>query len=795
VTATPPEIQIKSARRSIWERTSLIWLIPIFAVLISVFLAWQNYASRGPIIEITFSDASGIRAGETELRYRDVTVGIVDKVGFSDDLSNVEVTVRLDKSVAPFADGDAQFWIVSPELTTRGITGLETVLSGVFIEASWDESPDGIQYFFEGSVKAPLIRPGQEGLLITLRTTEGEGLTSGTPILYKGIEVGRISNARIATDGISSAADAFIEAPYDRLINTSTRFWDTSGFTFSIGADGADIDFKSLATLIAGGITFDTIVSGGDVVETGTLFRLYAYESLARNSVFADADSDAELILSTVFESNASGLAVGAPVELGGITIGEITGITGFVDPDTFGDNSVRLLATFAVRANKLGLGDGTDSSAMLDFLETRVQEGLRARLVAASIFTGGLKVQLAQIENAVPDSIDRGGIPFPVFPSTSPDISDVTATAEGVFERLNNLPIEDVLDSVINLLDSGTLFLGSDSLNAVPDEVLGLVTDARGLIGAEEIQALPAQISATATALESAALDLQTILAQIEEQDGVTKILAAVETLNTTAQSFDTAAQGLPTLIEELTRFASNLEQLDFNTLFTGAIHVLDSADRLLSSGAMAELPENLNSTLDELRSAVQTFNTQDGMPKLIAAVEAAGNAAAQIETATVELPALIDNLTSLSERIRDLPVDGVIEEVTAFLDSAEKLIGTEDARQLPAEMNDAISELTAVLKELREGGTVENANAAMAAASGAATSIQQAADQLPTLVRRLNSVLALAEGTLAGLDEKSTLNYEARTALRDIQAAADAVASLARAIERRPNSLLTGR
>jgi paraquat-inducible protein B len=134
-------------------------------------------------------------------------------------------------------------------------------------------------------------------------------------------------------------------------------------------------------------------------------------------------------------------------------------------------------------------------------------------------------------------------------------------------------------------------------------------------------------------------------------------------------------------------------------------------------------------------------------------------------------------------------------VQEVTSFLESAQALITSQGATDLPANLNTALDEIATVLRELREGGTVENVNATLSSASDAAASIQAAADELPALMDRLNRVLSQAEGTLAGLDEDSQLSREARAALRDIQSAADAVTSLARAIERNPNSLLTGR
>ena len=67
----PPDVPVVPARRSLRDRISIIWLVPVAAVVVALAIAWQSYANRGPLIEISFADASGIAPGETQLRFRD----------------------------------------------------------------------------------------------------------------------------------------------------------------------------------------------------------------------------------------------------------------------------------------------------------------------------------------------------------------------------------------------------------------------------------------------------------------------------------------------------------------------------------------------------------------------------------------------------------------------------------------------------------------------------------------------------------------------------------------------------
>jgi len=124
-----PEVHIERQRKPALRSVSFVWLIPAIALVIALGVAWNNYATRGPLITLEFENGAGIAKDETVLKYRDITVGVVENVGFSEGLNTVLVTVRVDKDVAPYVDSGSSFWVVRPELTARGVSGLDTVAS------------------------------------------------------------------------------------------------------------------------------------------------------------------------------------------------------------------------------------------------------------------------------------------------------------------------------------------------------------------------------------------------------------------------------------------------------------------------------------------------------------------------------------------------------------------------------------------------------------------------------------------------------------------------------------------
>ncbi|SFR32544.1 intermembrane transport protein PqiB [Litoreibacter janthinus] len=691
---TPTPVKIAPARKSIFANASFVWIIPILALVIALGVAWQTYNDRGPLIEIEFKNGSGIATRETELRFRDVAVGVVEDVKFAPNLSGVVAHVRLNKDVAPFVDAGSTFWVVQPELSAQGVSGLETVLSGVYIEGSWDGEIGPPQSRFKGLPNTPLYRYGKEGLEITLRTTPGGSLTDNSPITFRGIEVGRIGKAHISQQGSFAVAEAIIYHPHSRLISPTTRFWDTSGFTFSVGPGGAEIDFSSLATLVGGGVTFETFVSSGRRVSDGNSFEVYPDEASARESVFNSSQAE-PLQMRVVFDESVSGLTIDAPVELSGLQIGRVTGVSGVIDADAFGDERVRLNAVLNIQPARLGLQDEVTPTAALQFLKRRIEEGLRARLASASLLAGGLKIELIEVENAPLYVVQTGEGIIPIIPSTDSEITDVTGTVEGVVARINNLPIEELLNSAIQFLNSADALISSEDLRETPQVVRALLGDVRDIVASDDLQAIPVKLNATLGRFE-------TLLAQLEEDKFSTQLLAAVNAAAAAANGVNASVEGVPALIAQLQAVAAKAETLPLETLTT---------------------------------------------------------------------------------------------QLTTLTASADAILGTDAAKQLPADLGAALNEINATLRELREGGAVTNINATLDSARKAADAVATSTQDLPALVERVRVVLNQANQTIAGYNKGDVLSRDAQSALRDISKAAEAMTSLARMLERNPGSLIRGR
>ena len=65
-------------------RLSVVWLIPLVAAIVGIYLAYWAWMEQGPTITITFESAEGLEAGKTKLKYKQVEIGMVESVRLTD---------------------------------------------------------------------------------------------------------------------------------------------------------------------------------------------------------------------------------------------------------------------------------------------------------------------------------------------------------------------------------------------------------------------------------------------------------------------------------------------------------------------------------------------------------------------------------------------------------------------------------------------------------------------------------------------------------------------------------------
>ena len=458
-------------------RISIIWIIPALAALVAIGIAVQRLRAEGPTITIVLKDATGIEAGKTFIRYKDVRIGLVSAVELSEDYSKVVVKAKIAKHAAGLMVADANFWVVEPRISLSGVSGLNTLLSGNYIGFQAGKSSETQSLFF--ALDEPPIITDQPGRQFVLRTPTLGSIGIGTPIYYRRLSVGQVAGYSLSPDGQSVALTIFVNAPYEKYVTTETRFWSVSGIEVSLNADGLRVRTESVAALLAGGIAFDLpefAKVNAKPAFANAEFPLYRYRGIAMKEPTL---MERRFVLH--FNESVRGLSVGAPVTLFGMQVGEVTevGLTFNQKSATFRPRVVITFLPERVIAD-LPTGQRTRGKSLTELpAEERMQmlrrivedHGLRGQLRTGSYLTGELYVAFEYFPDASKARIDwaRDPLELPVVPGS---LASIEAKLNSVLAKVDKLPLDDIsrdLRTALGTLnqtlkDAGTLVSSVDA-------------------------------------------------------------------------------------------------------------------------------------------------------------------------------------------------------------------------------------------------------------------------------------------------------------------------------------------
>jgi paraquat-inducible protein B len=435
----PPDPTIST--KSGWL-PSLVWLVPLIAALIGIGLVVRSVRERGPEITISFHSAEGLEPGKTQVKYKDVEIGMVKTIKLSKDLSRVLVEVQLKKEAEDFAVKDSRFWIVRPRVGATGVSGLGTLLSGAYIGVDAGRSQD-VQTDFTGLEKPPAVTADQKGTQYVLRGDSLGSVDIGSPVYYRRVQVGQVVGFSLDKDGTGVTFNVFVNAPYDQYVGTNSRWWQASGVDLRLDSSGLKLNTQSLATVILGGIAFQTPPnqSSGVLAPNNTTFRLAADEGDAMR----DPDGQPLQVVMN-FNQSLRGLGIGAPVDFRGIVLGEVTNIGIDYDPKT---KNFTMPVTMNVYPERLGRRfretiASKGEAARLEIVQRLVQHGLRGQLRTGNLLTSQLYVALDFFPKAPPAKVDVSHQPLelPTVPNT---LDELQLQVADIAKKLDKVPFDQI--------------------------------------------------------------------------------------------------------------------------------------------------------------------------------------------------------------------------------------------------------------------------------------------------------------------------------------------------------------
>ena len=536
--------QPQSSKVNRIRQLSPIWVVPIAAVLIGFWMLYNHYQQQGALLTLLTADAEGIVAGKTQIKSRSVDVGQVVSVELSSDLKQVIIKARMKPSVTPLLNSDSQFWVVKPQIGRGGITGLNTLLSGVYIELQPGESSQ--QQLKHQLLDTPPVAPADApGIRLMLNTADSGGLAVGDPVLYRGYDVGTVEYSEFDLASRRTQYQLYIREPFDVLVSENVRFWLSSGFSLDLSAEGLQVDVGSATTLLSGGVSFDVLQGwpAGGAVKDGTEFQLFPNKQSVQEGLYSEF---VEYLL--FFDESVRGLKSGAPVEYRGVRVGTVSSVPFFFSIDKPFEVSLQQGIPVLIRIEAGRLYENLSLAQLRKELDTAVQRGMHAALKTGNLLTGALYIDL-DISQDTSIDIERQALQaqqlalsqsagYPMLPTNRSGLSNIEQKVLMALDKINNLPVEGFLQQSQQTMQSADVLL---------QNAASTVAKLEALIANPQVQALPEQ-------LQQSLLQLQSMLA------GLSPGSPAYDKLNGNLQTLDQVLRELQPVLQTLNQQSNAL-------------------------------------------------------------------------------------------------------------------------------------------------------------------------------------------------------------------------------------------
>ena len=434
---------------------SPVWIVPILALIIAIWLGFQDRFERGKLVEIEFLEAAELIPGETQIRVNDVPVGMVKKVQLKSDLKSVVVSARLNSEMTPYLTEKTRFWMVTPSVSTSGVSNLGTLISGVFI--MMDPSSEGeATASFRGLDEAPAYESEDEGTLYVLESDSLGSLDIGSPIHYRQIRVGEVVGYNLSGERDTVQITALVRKPHDKLVKPRSRFWNVSGVNVSVGADGVNAQVSSLASLISGGVAFDNTATMGEAEQAPSMRTYQLYPD--RQSLL-EGRYQLKYYYRSRFAASAKGLKIGSDVEYRGIKIGEIID----VELANINEGAAEIEVYYTVEPQRLDPATKPSREEVDAMIAGLIKEGLRASIVSGNILTGAkvisLDIYAEKNEADVALLVQKS---YSQIPATNSGADQITEQAANFVDKINRIPLDKIGQDLAGALSNFNKILGS---------------------------------------------------------------------------------------------------------------------------------------------------------------------------------------------------------------------------------------------------------------------------------------------------------------------------------------------
>lgn len=517
---------------------SAIWLLPLLALSIGLWMVYDHIQNMGTIIEISLPDAEGLTAGKTEIKVRSVSVGVVESIDIADDLSQVIAHVRISPEYEHLLREGSKIWLVKPRIDNTGISGLSTLLSGVYFQLEPSREGQIVKQFDLLDIP-PRSNQQESGSRYFLVSNSQAEIEHGTRVYYKNFPVGSVDSAEFDMDRKSMVYEVFVRAPYDDLVTENSSFWLKSGIEVDLSSEGVNMRVGSLANILRGGIEFGIPehLSPGQKALDQKVFQLHDTYNEALENSFETYD---EFLV--FFDKSIRGLSAGAAVEFRGIRIGTVTEVPAQIDvADSSPIYKMTEHVSIPVKIRIEYSRFDTDAERARQYWQSElsdwIEDGFRAVLRPASLVTGTLFVSLELLDDAEPP-LYFAPEGLAEIPSAPDSIENLVNNVSSLVDKISQLPLDESFKEL------------NETITAFQQVGKGLDK----LISQKQTQALPSSIQRSVGQLETTLAEFEKLASGYDQQSPIYR------EMNRTLSEVRELSEEMNTLIEMLNRNPNSL-------------------------------------------------------------------------------------------------------------------------------------------------------------------------------------------------------------------------------------------
>ena len=726
-------MDISSPKVSKQSGPSIVWIIPLVTLLVGGWLIVKTLSEKGPRATISFKTAEGIEVDKTKVKYKNVDLGVVEKIEFSDDFSHTILTVDFIQGSEKFLRRSTRFWVVKPQLSLRGASGLGTLISGAYIEI--EPGTGAPQLHFVGLEKQPVVKSDEQGKKITLVTQKLGSIDTGSPVYYQGLLAGEVLGYELGNDRKSTFVHTFIKDPFDQLIRGNTNFWNVSGINVSMGADGFKVQTESIQSMMFGGIAFET----PETLEQATtdvdnlVFTLHeSYESIEKHAY----TKKVKFIM--FFDSSIRGLNLGAPVEFKGIKVGSVLDVRLEFDSDSTSFLIPVLIEIEPQRILERGVQGEVPSHQALNRL---VERGLRARLQTGSLLTSQLYIEL-DMHPGTPVNLSGRKTPFPELPTLpTSNFGAITQSAEELLAKLNKVDIEEVTAVLIDTIKTAnkTMHTADDAINSA-----GALIEDPGI----------------PKAIENVRIALENFKKITQKVDDSGLIASATKTLGSADKVINNVDRAVTSADKIISSTGKAIESAS-NTL-TGIDQTLSSADKAINNVNKLITTPAITQAIEDIRIALKNFKN------ITQKVDDSNLIADTSKTLRDVDEIMIESKETLSN------ANKAIDSAIVTADNANKLIMSPGITEAVEDIRVSLKSFKSIMAKVDKSNIQEAINAGHLA---------------------LDNLSKTLDKTSSMMEPSSPIQYNLIELTREFEETARAIRSLIETLERNPQELIFGK